>query len=66
MHIDHLTTILFQQLIHTSQAISQNHTTTATYQIHIIHTCQDPIFTIIQAFILQDMILITHIIAIVD
>ena len=66
MHIDHLTIILFQQLIHMSQAISQDLTTTAIYQILTIHMFQDPIFMITQAFTLQDMILTIHIIDIVE
>ena len=66
MHTDLPITTLFQQLIHMFQAISQDHTTTAIYQIHTIHMYQDPMFTITQAFILLDMILTIHITAIVD
>jgi hypothetical protein len=45
-----------------SQAISQDLTTIAIYQILTIHMFQDPIFMITQAFILLDMILTIHII----
>ena len=48
------------------QVISQDHTTTAIYQIHTIHMYQDPMFTITQAFILLDIILTIQITAIVD